>query len=99
MSLLEIATIATPCAVRSRPSSASPAATCCTYGQWLQMKVTTSAPPVRSFSVTVLPVAGSGSANDGAGVPRAIMVDSVAIAPAYVGITDREFCWQRDALR
>jgi hypothetical protein len=30
----------------------------------------------------VAPVAGSGSANDGAGVPRASMVDSIAIPPA-----------------
>src|SRR5215208_2305409 len=72
-------TIATPRSVRSRPSAASPAATCWTYGQWLQMKVTTSAGPVSSSRLTVAPVAGSGSANRGAGVPRASIVDSVAM--------------------
>src|ERR1700741_648813 len=84
-------TIATPRSARSRPSSASPAATCLTYGQWLQMKVTTSAGPVSSSRLTVAPVAGSGSENDGAGVPRASMVDSMAM-PARVtfGGSDRE---------
>src|ERR1700722_7081616 len=82
-SLLEMATIATPWSARSRPSAASPAATCLTYGQWLQMKVTTSAGPARSSRLTVAPVAGSGSVNGGAGVPRASMVDSVAM-PARV---------------
>src|SRR6202011_1210655 len=48
------------------------------------MKVTTSAGPVSSSRLTVAPVAGSGSANGGAGVPRASMVDSVAM-PARVG--------------
>ena len=62
----------------------APAATCWTYGQWLQMKVTTSAAPVSSSRLTVAPVAGSGSANGGAGVPSASMVDSVAM-PARVG--------------
>src|SRR5271166_1133601 len=76
-------TTATPLSVRSRPSAASPAATCLTYGQWLQMKVTTSAEPARSSRLTVAPVAGSGSVNGGAGVPRASMVDSVAM-PARV---------------
>src|SRR5947199_8057118 len=73
-------TIGTPRSARSRPSSASPAATCLTYGQWLQMKVTTSAGPARSSRLTVAPVAGSGSEKDGAGVPRASMVDSMAMA-------------------
>src|SRR3984885_8777193 len=78
-SLLEMATIATPWSARSRPSAASPAATCLTYGQWLQMKVTTIAGPARSSRLTVAPVAGSGSEKCGAGVPSAIMVDSIAI--------------------
>src|SRR6478672_7479300 len=77
-------TIATPLSVRSRPSAASPAATCWTYGQWLQMNVTTSAGPVSSSRLTVAPVAGSGSVNGGAGAPRASIADSVAM-PARVG--------------
>src|SRR6185437_3471585 len=76
-------TIATPLSVRSRPSAASPAATCWTYGQWLQMKVTTSAGPVSASRLTVAPVAGSGSVNGGADVPRANIVDSVAM-PARI---------------
>src|SRR3954447_4059885 len=85
--------IATPLSVRSRPSAASPAATCWTYGQWLQMKVTTSAGPVSWSRLTVAPVAGSGSVNGGAEVPSASMVDSVAmharVGPQRVGRADR----------
>src|SRR6516225_3749709 len=82
-------TIGTPLSARSRPSSASPAATCLTYGQWLQMKVTTSAGPVRSSRLTVAPVAGSDNENAGAAVPSASMVDSMAI-PVRVTFLSRE---------
>ena len=54
-SLLEIADHPTPRSVISRPSAASPATTCLTYGQWLQMKVTTRAGPVSSSRLTVVP--------------------------------------------
>src|SRR5262245_20274047 len=51
------------------------------------MKVTTSAGPVSSSRLTVAPVAGSGSVNGGAGVPRASMVDSVAMSARVVNNT------------
>src|SRR6516165_9373629 len=64
------------------------------------MKVTTSAGPVSSSRLTVAPVAGSGSANGGAGVPRASMVDSVAMSASVgpqrlrpgISLVDRYLC-------
>src|SRR4051794_3961356 len=44
------------------------------------MKVTTSAGPVRSSRLMVAPVPGWGSANGGADVPMASIVDSVAMS-------------------
>ena len=73
----------------SGPAADKAAATCLTYGQWLQMKVTTSAGPVRSSRLTVAPVAGSDNENAGAAVPSASMVDSMAI-PARVTFLSRE---------
>src|SRR5262245_47899618 len=74
-----MATIFTPRSSHDRPSRASSAWTCFTYGQWLQMKATTETVEARSAEATVLPETVSGSENAGIGVPSASMVEEAAM--------------------
>lgn len=65
----------------SRARVASCARTCFTYGQWLQMNITSNASsPAKSSRWTISPEVTSGNAKPGACVPSGSIVEVAAIA-------------------
>ena len=73
-----MATMGTRRSRQKRPNSASPARMCLTYGQWLQMKMTTLGRPASADEARTRPLFVSGSEKLGISVPSETMRDGVA---------------------